>query len=202
MLKKLLTAILLLIASTAANAELMRSINGSFDVVGVAYSEIGVNGEFIGINFTSEASIIPPTLAIVTGDYAAILTATSTVNLFSFDLADLAFGDTLLTVDGFTFTFKSLDAVDQINSTSDTYLTSTYSFRIIGDVSHADFTTTESQFILSTQNLREGINTAVSFSSVITSPPIVSVPVSEPGTLAIFAVGFIALGLRRKKKTV
>jgi len=194
MLKKLFAATLLLIASTAANAEIMQGINGSFGVGGFAATTLDLDGDIVAIDFSDFSFIADE---VVVGDYQPYISSSSIINydVNPLILADLTIGDTLFNIDGFTFDFISFtQTTDAISN----------GLRIIGDVSHVDFFTTETEWFFSIQGLTAGNTGTAIYSSTITSPaPLrVAVPVPEPGTLAIFAVGLVALSLRRKKKTV
>ncbi len=190
MLRKLLTAGMLLCASLSmsANAGLMTGINGSFDIFGLGQTTLNAAGEVTNVDFSLNAAGLTP--FVVSGDYAGYFTSNSVLSIKSPLVLSSIVGVDLWTVEGFTFTGTSI----RENTTTGTS-TGLY---IIGNVSHADFITTETQWFFSTQGLSINGTTLKSFSSTITSPAPSVVP--EPGTLALFGLGLLFCGLRRNKK--
>lgn len=190
MLKNLFTAGLLLCASLtmtlsmSANASLIKGIDGSFDVVGAGNTSVNADGEVTSVDFFFSMVLI------FTGDYEDYFTSSSVLTIQNpLELNNIV-GVDLWTIEGFTFTGTSI----RENSTTGTS-TGLY---IIGDVSHADFITTESEWFFSTQGLVPNSTSFKSFSSTITSPAPSTVP--EPGTVALFGLGLVFFGLRRYKK--
>ncbi|WP_085299603.1 PEP-CTERM sorting domain-containing protein [Cognaticolwellia mytili] len=189
MLKKLLTAGILLCVSLSmsANAALM-GINGSFDVFGLGETTLNAAGEVTDVDFSFNSFDLRP--QIISGDYQGYFDNNSIFSVKNPLVLSNIVGVDLWTVEGFTFTGTSIRENKTTGTSTGLY--------IIGNVSHADFITTETQWFFSTQGLSINGTTLKSFSSTITSPaPSV---VSEPGTLALFGLSFLFCGLRRNKK--
>lgn len=187
MLKTLLTAALLLLVTSTAKATPMTGIDGSFDLLGLGTTTLNANGEIETVQFNL---IFSPLL--ITGDYSPYLTNASVFNAGTLDLNNII-GVALWAVEGFTFTGTSV-----VQNNTDGNGTSV---TIIGDVSHAGFITTSTQWFFSTQGLSAGSTTMTSFSSKMTSPYVAPVTIPEPGTIAILAFGLMGFAVNRKKKS-
>jgi hypothetical protein len=192
MLKKLLTGAILLCASLSmsANASLIKGIDGAFDVFGVGQTTLNSAGEVTKIDFSFNSFGLRP--QIVLGDYLNYFDQNSIFSVINPLTLNNIVGVDLWSVEGFTFTGTSI-LQNQSNGSS----TGLY---IIGDVSHADFITTETEWFFSTQGLTNDATTMKSFSSTVTSPAPSQVP--EPGTLALLGLGLVSFGFSRRKKTL
>ncbi|MBB6544457.1 PEP-CTERM sorting domain-containing protein [Thalassotalea piscium] len=189
MLKKIFTTALFLVFTAIVNATPITIINGSFDVYGLGNTTLNANGEVVSVDFSFNNQLNP---VLATGDYLNYFTNNSVFQVTNPLLLSNVIGVDLWTVDGFTFTGTSVVQ----NSTSVSGSTGLY---IIGDVSHNDFITTSTQWYFSTQFLTNNATTLKSFSSTVTSPA--PSTVSEPGTIAILALGLMGLVASRKKKS-
>lgn len=187
MLKKLLTATLLLIVTSTANAATI-GINGSFDVFGIGTTTLDTNGQVTQVDFALNSALNP---VLTSGDYSTYLTSTSVFSVFTPLLLNNIVGQTLWTIEGFTFVGTSV-------AQNSSVLGGATGLYIIGDVMHNDFITTSTEWFFSTQFLNFGGATTKSFSSTVTSPAPQRVP--ETGSLAIFCLGLAGLALRRKAK--
>ncbi|HBY87702.1 MAG TPA: hypothetical protein DEO86_17745 [Colwellia sp.] len=194
MLKKLFTTALLFLVTTAANANL---IHGSFDVTGTGLTTLNDAGEVTQIDFSLNDPLIdswatPLKASSATGDYRTVAVKDAIFSVQNPFIISNITGVELWKIAGFTFTGISVHD----NNTSGVAT----GLAIIGTVSHVGYTDTETEWFFSTQHLVIGTETKASFSSSITSP--VPTQVTEPGTLAIFALGLVGFGLRRKQKPV
>jgi hypothetical protein len=189
MLKKLFTAALFILAtSTAANAAF---IDGTFGVSGVASTTLNASGEIVSIDFGSAPlNAVIPTLNYAT-EFGGAFSSFTIQN--PLNIATVLTTSPVWSVAGFTFDATSI--VENATNGSGTSLT------IIGDVSHNDYDTTESQLFFSSQGLTIGGTTASTFSFTVSSPVPPAFGVSEPGTLAIFGLGLMGFAVSRKKKS-
>jgi hypothetical protein len=189
MLKKLLTAGILLCASLSmsANAALM-GINGSFDVFGLGETTLNAAGEVTVVDFSFNSFDLRP--QIILGDYQGYFDNNSIFSVKNPLVLSSIIGVDLWTVEGFTFTGTSIRENKTTGTSTGLY--------IIGDVSHDDFTTTETQWFFSTQGLAIDGTTLKSFSSTVTSPAPSQVP--ESATLALLCLGLMGFRLRQNKK--
>ncbi|MBU2895045.1 PEP-CTERM sorting domain-containing protein [Colwellia sp. D2M02] len=189
MLRNLFAAVLLLtLAATAKATPIKSGIDGSFDIFSVADITLNADGEVTLINF------IFANIALVdqAGDYAPYLTAGDAVALDTNPISiNNIIGLQLWNVNGFSFIATAIGANETVGATTGLY--------IIGDVVHDDFITTSTEFFLSSQNLTVDGTKQSALSASITSPA--PVAVSEPGSLAILALGLIGFAASRKKKS-
>jgi hypothetical protein len=191
MLKKLFAAALLLAFTATAHATPM-GINGTFDMFGTASIATDAAGEITSIDFDNLLTTAPNN-----DDYLPFfnfldVALTPTNPLFLNDILNKV----VFEVAGFTFTSTSIRG----SSFTDVGGLISANLYLIGDVSGNGFATTSSQFHFSTQGLiKDGLTLNKGFSVTVTSPaPAV---VSEPGTLAIFALSLIGFAASRKKKS-
>ena len=194
MLKKAFTTAILLCVSLSmtlsmsANATLINGINGSFDVFGIGNTTLNASGEVVEIDFSLNNFGLRP--FIITGDYLNYFDINTIFTVKTPLLLNDIVGNVLWTVEGFNFTGSSIRGNATVGGSTGVY--------IIGNVSHPDFMTTETEWFFSTQGLVNNAKTVKSFSSTITSPAPSQVP--EPGTLALLGLGLISFGFSRNKK--
>lgn len=190
MLKKLFAAGLLLLITATANAAPITGINGSFDVFGIGQTTLNANGEIAQVDFSLNSTLFP---VLATGDYLDYFTSDSIFSVKNPLILSNIVGIELWTVEGFSFTGTSIRQNSTQGASTGLY--------IIGNVTHADFIATETEWFFSTQGLTNNSVNVKSFSSTVTSPaPVVTV--AEPTSLAIFALGLMGFAARRKRKSV
>jgi hypothetical protein len=194
MLKKLLTAGILLCASLSMSAHAgLIGITGSFDISGDGETTLNAAGEITRIVFSDleikrpSGSYLPDPIGDFKTNFAM---KENSLLLPNIDGKIDVNNKILWTFFGFTFT--GLEVIENKTNGRSTGL------YIIGNVSHADFITTKTEWFFSTQGLKNNGTTLTTFSSKITSPAPSQVP--ESATLALLCLGLMGFRLRRNKK--
>ena len=189
MFKKIITASLLLVASTMANATLIDPpIEGGFNISGNAEVTLDATGKITSFGMHNIE------LSTVSGDFRQFIpTSPYAVNFgsatpLSFDIATLLF-DRIVDFGGLTFNPLRV-RFNETDHKNDTTLS------LVGILSADGYADTETEWRFTTQGLINNGTIVRSYSGYIEAP-IKKVP--EPGSMAIFCLAIAGSIISRKK---
>lgn len=199
MLRSLFAAVLLLALTTTANATPIKpGINGEFEMfvgANVTLDNEGLISEILFSQILVGFSVSDTIANGQSNDFFGLVAPFSMVTLTSganpLIVNSFVAGSSFWSVGGFEF------FIDEITANATVGIAS--GIKIIGTLTHDDYKNTTSEFFISGQNLNTGVNLNKTLSASVTSPA--PVAVSEPGTLAILALGLMGFAARRKQKS-